>query len=140
MNADSRDNEVVPTYRALLASTAVGYGILDAGATEPCASVDSLEKYWLALKARQEVGTLTVCGLKVKPAYRSVCGFGDGFQMLGLGEVSVPVVNGPLRCRHLNCTSIPGQTSDTDHHLWAWTLFEHSKGGVITDYKNHVSR
>ena len=75
-----------PTYRALWQSTSVCHGILDPGATRTYASVDSLERYWLALTQASKDHEM-----QVTPGSHSVFRFGDG-----LSEVVVLLMREPL--------------------------------------------
>ena len=122
------------TYR-VFNSTAVGYGIMDPGVTRICASVDSLEKDWLAPQQVQQLGTLLKHEMQETPGSISVFRFGGYIQQAGLSEVVVPVVNEPLGCQHLNVTAIPGEHNCTPP-LLGMDIHREMKGGLIIDCKN----
>ena len=60
-----------------------------------CASVDSLERYWLALEEAKNTGTLTDHEIQVSLGSHNVFRFAKGLQKAGLREVLVLVMNKP---------------------------------------------
>ena len=70
----SSANDADLTYR-VTRSTAIGYRILEPGATQTCASVECLEKYWTALQETQNTEKLTDLEMRVSAGSTSIFPF-----------------------------------------------------------------